>query len=259
MKPTPSCLVSLVSVAALAACIAGGAQAAPIDIVGYSQTGNTVINFEDIAGADFPGLVYNGLVTSGGAMFGERFQGQTLSFAVDPSSGAPTDVLSGAANGPLTLIAGALSQNLAIYRFGGNNSLVPCSALTCGHPHGYGEGSFAVLFSGPVSYFGFEELFTDSFAATSTLDFFNTSGGLIQRLTVSTVGSFGFARAGGVKDIAGVSVFTRDPGGLGYDNLVHDAVAVSGGIPEPASWVLMIAGFGLAGSALRRRSRTVVA
>lgn len=31
-----------------------------------------------------------------------------------------------------------------------------------------------------------------------------------------------------------------------------------GTVPEPASWVMMIAGFGLAGSILRRRSRTAV-
>ena len=257
MKPVPSSLAGLVALAALATCISGAVQAAAINVVGYSQSGNTVIDFEDVAGADFPGLVYDNLFTSGGAVFGERFKGQALSFATDPVTGAPTDVLSGGATGPLTLVAGLPSQNQAIYRYSQNNSLVPCSALTCGHPHGYGEGSFAVLFSGPVSYFGFEELFTDSFAATSTLDFFNTAGGLIQRVTVSAGGSFGFARAGGVKDIAGVSVYTGDPGGLGYDNLVYDAVAA--GVPEPATWALLIAGFGLVGGALRRRARSAAA
>jgi hypothetical protein len=31
------------------------------------------------------------------------------------------------------------------------------------------------------------------------------------------------------------------------------------GVPEPSTWALMIAGFGLAGGALRRRVRSVAA
>jgi hypothetical protein len=36
-------------------------------------------------------------------------------------------------------------------------------------------------------------------------------------------------------------------------------VSASGGVPEPASWALMIAGFGGVGAALRRRARVVIA
>jgi len=35
-------------------------------------------------------------------------------------------------------------------------------------------------------------------------------------------------------------------------------VAVGASVPEPASWALMIAGFGLAGGALRRRRRAPI-
>ena len=35
--------------------------------------------------------------------------------------------------------------------------------------------------------------------------------------------------------------------------------ASAGGVPEPASWALMIAGFGLAGAQLRRRRTAAVA
>lgn len=49
----------------------------------------------------------------------------------------------------------------------------------------------------------------------------------------------------------------------GFGNSVYDyelsitGLTPSGAIPEPASWALMIAGFGLVGSAMRRRTATV--
>lgn len=39
----------------------------------------------------------------------------------------------------------------------------------------------------------------------------------------------------------------------GYDVGVDNVVLSAGGIPEPASWAMMLVGFGLAGAALRRR------
>ena len=35
--------------------------------------------------------------------------------------------------------------------------------------------------------------------------------------------------------------------------------AGNGGVPEPATWAMMIAGFGLAGAAMRRRERSAAA
>lgn len=245
----------------LALGLSGAAQAAAINVAGYSTVGRHVIDFEDVTGAAFPGTTYDGILSSGGATFAERFQGQTLSFVTDNITGAPLDVLSGDPTGPLTLAPGAAGKNLAIGTDSTKN-LLPCGNLTCADPNGYGEGSFAVLFSGGVSYFGMQQLFGHDTTKLTTLDFFNSSGGLIQRVTVNVTSSFvGFSREGGVKDIAGVSVFTRDPGGLSYDNLVYDtpAAPVTTGVPEPSAWALMIAGFGLAGSAVRRRRHAATA
>lgn len=44
----------------------------------------------------------------------------------------------------------------------------------------------------------------------------------------------------------------------GFDYRYSAFPAVGGGVPEPATWALMIAGFGLAGAALRRRGAIVV-
>ncbi|WP_293903549.1 PEPxxWA-CTERM sorting domain-containing protein [Phenylobacterium sp.] len=53
-------------------------------------------------------------------------------------------------------------------------------------------------------------------------------------------------------------------GDCGCDSFTTQAVgqyhlSISGGVPEPATWALMIAGFGGAGVALRRQRRQVVA
>lgn len=44
---------------------------------------------------------------------------------------------------------------------------------------------------------------------------------------------------------------------IAFDNLVYNAG--NAGVPEPASWALMLAGFGLVGAAMRRRETGVAA
>lgn len=43
--------------------------------------------------------------------------------------------------------------------------------------------------------------------------------------------------------------------GFGMDNVRYE---LAGGVPEPATWALMIGGFGLAGASLRRRAKVIV-
>jgi hypothetical protein len=47
-----------------------------------------------------------------------------------------------------------------------------------------------------------------------------------------------------------------NPGNPGYEGIV---TAASGGVPEPASWAMLIAGFGLVGAMQRRRTAVVAA
>nr|WP_310522913.1 PEPxxWA-CTERM sorting domain-containing protein [Polymorphobacter sp.] len=46
---------------------------------------------------------------------------------------------------------------------------------------------------------------------------------------------------------------------VGYDNITLGSITAGGGVPEPASWALLIAGFGLTGAAMRRRRNVAVA
>nr|WP_310522891.1 PEPxxWA-CTERM sorting domain-containing protein [Polymorphobacter sp.] len=66
----------------------------------------------------------------------------------------------------------------------------------------------------------------------------------------------------------GAGTYTFELYGVGtgnaWDVLVDDVVlnqvgGGTGGVPEPASWAMLIAGFGLTGAAMRRRSMAVVA
>lgn len=64
---------------------------------------------------------------------------------------------------------------------------------------------------------------------------------------------YGFEREGGVQDIRGIAIWNTDPGGIAFDNLKYDVASRVGVVPEPATWALLIGGFGAVGAALRRR------
>ncbi|QMW22203.1 PEPxxWA-CTERM sorting domain-containing protein [Sandaracinobacteroides saxicola] len=84
-------------------------------------------------------------------------------------------------------------------------------------------------------------LFTDSTTADLTLSLSGDAG-----LTRFTLG------IGNLSAVTYTPLTTRGPW-VQVDNVVLDDVVFGGVVPEPASWALMIAGFGLVGAAARRR------
>lgn len=231
--------------AAATLALSSSLSAAPINAIAYLSSGANVVDFEDVAGAAFPGVNVDGILATGGVTIAERFVGQTLGVNGD------LDVLSGLPSGPLTLQVGAPGANVAIGTDTGTNGLYPYGPLGFPAANGYGEGSFAVLFPGLVSSFGIE-LFFGADTSSTFLDFFAADGSLIDAVTIMGIGTFGFARDGGAQDIAGVSIYTADAGGLGYDNLRYgDAITTA--VPEPATLLLALLGFaGMLG--VRRRA-----
>jgi len=127
------------------------------------------------------------------------------------------------------------------------------------------QNSFTVLnvtFAAPTGAFAF------NFGANDddwNLAAYDSDNNLIESLTIPPLGFnnngeyFGFS-APGIKwfqlSLNPCSVDCPIDYVL-FDNLVY--VEATGGIPEPATWAMMIAGFGLVGAAVRRRKATVSA
>lgn len=222
------------------------AGAAPINAVPYgSLSGTEIVTFDDVPGGAAPGTNYNGIFVSGGSAFAERFTGQVLSTSGD------FDVLSGTPTASLSLALGLAGQNLNIFD---NSTNVLTGLGHLGFPSfsAIGEGSFAVLFSTDQSEFGFQ--LVGGNAGTATVDFFRRDGTLIQEIVLTGLADafYGFSREGGVKDIAGISIFNDDGGGIGFDNLKHDVVSTGGPVPGPASVLLVGLGLLVLGFASRK-------
>ena len=86
---------------------------------------------------------------------------------------------------------------------------------------------------------------TNTFNGGSTI----TSGG-----TTFSLIEFSFRRTLGDTVQANVATF----GGDGNDYAGNFRISAAGAVPEPATWGLMIVGFGMVGAAARRRTRTSV-
>lgn len=119
--------------------------------------------------------------------------------------------------------------------------------------------TFTLNFSAPVTAFGFDfndRDSTDRYGITLSTGetFFNPPFA-----TLTGSGFFGLRSDTAFTSVTFALVGT--PGGIlepfGIDNVRSNAGVAA--VPEPASWAMMIAGFGMAGGALRRRGRLAFA
>jgi len=226
--------------------------AAPINQVFYGDlTGTELITFEDLPQIGELGTNYDDIFVSGGVAFAERFTGQTLT---DVSG---FDQLSGSPSGSLSLQVGLPGQNINVIAGTYGNPLKFGNVLAGLGSDGFpsadaiGEGSFAMLFSTDQSQFGFQ--LVGGNGGNAYIDFFKRDGSLIDSIILGSLADifYGFAREDGARDIAGISIWNDDPGGIGIDDIKHDIRSDIKPVPEPGT--LLLLGSGLAGLTLYRR------
>jgi hypothetical protein len=112
-------------------------------------------------------------------------------------------------------------------------------------------------FTNPVSAVGFA-LANGFSGGTITASIFNGVTLLdTETFGVADQNAFtGFFGVNGLGTITSVQLFPNGGGFLLVDEVMSGS---AGGVPEPATWALMLGGFGLAGVALRRRSVALAA
>jgi hypothetical protein len=205
-------------------------------------------SFESVAGGVAPGTNYDGLLNFGGVLIGERFAGQVL------GASGNSDTLSGSPSGPLTVEPGLAGENTVVFANSGSQVLAGLGPLGFPAFDAIGEGAVAILFDNDQSSFGFRSVGGN--LGSATFDFFRRDGSLIDTLMPTGLGvnEFGFLRDGGVRDIAGISIWNTDPAGIAFDDIIFDVPGNDvGAIPLPAAGWLLIGGVG-ALAALRRRA-----
>ena len=218
------------------------AQVTQVDYT--SLTGTQSISFASVAGGAAPGTNYDSLLVVNGVAMGERFSGQT----VTPSGNF--DQLGGSPTGPLTLLPGVAGHNLDVFQSPGGAVLSGIGTLGFPENDAIGEGAVSFLFATDQSEFGFR--LAGGNGGNAYVSFFRSDGSLIDSFTLNNlplIAAFGFSREGGIHDIRGVSIWNDDVTGFGIPVVRYDVSSV----PEPASWGLMLCGFGAVGFALRRR------
>ncbi|WP_299777732.1 hypothetical protein [uncultured Roseobacter sp.] len=172
-----------------------------------------IITFEDTQSSRGPGHLVKDLLVLEGATFGERFAGQILAPEGDH------DQFTGIVLPPLTVVAGEAGQNLSVVFLQGNNVLNGYGVAGYPKRHAQGEGAIAFLFDDDQSALSFQ--LRGGEAGSASAVFYHRSGQEIMRMDLPPVGenAFGFIRATGDADIAGVVITNTDPQGLALDNI----------------------------------------
>lgn len=172
-----------------------------------------IITFDDTTAGFGPGHLIEHLLVMHGAVFGERFAGQTV------APNGDHDSIIGPASRPLTVVPGAPGQNLSVVHFSGNNVLNGYGVAGYPKRHAQGEGAISFLFDADQSALAFQ--LRGGEAGNANVTFFTREGEMIATLELPPPGEyeFGFIRSNGTADIAGVLLTNTDPQGLALDNI----------------------------------------
>jgi PEP-CTERM motif-containing protein len=168
------------------------------------------------------------------------------STTIDFESTAP-----GLQPGPLIIGDATFSSpgNIYVQDFNFDGNLQACAAF---EPQCNAE--LDVAFSSAIS--GLTFLAAGDNAASTLTVFLNLLGGGTDTVLFTLDGASGTYDTidlSAYSNILSFTLNTDDPYGLSYDNFTYDA---AGAVPEPATWAMMIFGFGAIGFGMRRRKQT---
>lgn len=178
------------------------------------------------------------------------------SFGATPAVAVTTidfeSTVPGGQTNPLTILDATFTSpgdGLFVANFGfGDNTLAICSytGTLC-------DQSLDLSFSsaGGVSDFSFLYAGVDNSESTLTvlLNFFGGSSTTLFYTSLVGGSTLDFSA---YSNILSASITSNDPYGLSYDNFTY---TIDAAVPEPATWAMMILGFGFVGAALRRQRR----
>ncbi len=204
------------------------AAAQEVTLVPYSpltENLSEIIDFEEFPSQLSPGMNHDNPLIFHGATMGERFDGQRT------APDASYDALNGQPLPGLVVKPGAPGENLSV-----THIYFQSNQLQGLGPEGFpsrdagGEGAIAIVFEQDQEQLGFKvsaEIKPDEPAPLGrmTVTFHARDGRIIEQLEVPLDwgrNGYGFERAGGVADIAGVTIENRDPGGIAIDDIVFD-------------------------------------
>lgn len=152
-------------------------------------------------------------------------------------------------NGPLSILGVTFQSStdrLMIGNFGGGNALCAFDGNGC-------TGTLSVSFANGANALRFT--YSGDDVADSDVLYEGESNVLAfsgRHLTdgdPATAGEVGF----NFRNILFMAIGSNDPGGVAFNSFSFTPT-VTAGVPEPATWAMMIAGFGLIGAGLRRRA-----
>lgn len=134
------------------------------------------------------------------------------------------------------------SGTLLIDDFGGGNAICAFDGFGC-------SAALSLQFDTPVN--GFKTNFSGDETAGSRVLFQGETTQLAFTAQAFGDGDPATRTDIGVRfrELVNVSFVSNDPGGVAFGSFAFSAA----GVPEPASWAMLIGGFGMAGGALRRR------
>jgi hypothetical protein len=187
-----------------------------------------------VVNIDLSGAASGTLINGVGGDFAQTFAGQTVNGAgID---GAPTN--------PLTL---APAGEITVAFF--NPGVSPASNSLLSQPGN--AAPLSLLLDSDADSITFTAGFFNGGSVTA--DFFSNNGTLVGSQTFSAGSGYSVFTANAVGVFRGLTFRDNNDGaGLRFMNFSYNTVDAR--VPEPATWGLMILGFGLAGAAVRRTS-----